>query len=125
MIRIRVFIGLLLIASLSSALFVGSLRHEPAGDETHFLESSEVFEGAFDLDALRHYPEVVTPLALVIWGELSHFTGDGLFYGRLLNLTLTFLMLCCIVLSAPRDWPRDRLLRSPVHPCHFAPTKIP
>jgi hypothetical protein len=106
MVRTRVVIGLLLIASLASALFVQGLRQEPAGDEVHFLKSSQAFRGGFDLEALRHYPEVVTPLALVIWGELSHLTGDGLFYGRLLNLVLTFLMLCCIVLSAPEQWPR-------------------
>ena len=109
MIRVRPFLGCVALAFLATFVVTDGLHHEPAGDEQHFLDSAGVFQGRFELEALRSYPELVTPLALVIWGELEHFTGDGLFYGRLLNLALTFAMVCLIALSAPRQWPRARL----------------
>ena len=109
MIRVRPFLGCVALAFLVTFVVTDGLHHEPAGDEQHFLDSAGVFQGRFELEALRSYPELVTPLALVIWGELEHFTGDGLFYGRLLNLALTFAMVCLIALSAPRQWRRARL----------------
>ena len=51
----------------------------------------------------------MTPLALVIWGELDYVTGDGLFYGRLLNFALTLAMTLLVAFCAPRDWPRPAL----------------
>ncbi len=109
MIRIRTFLGCLAILFLATFFVAEGLHFEPAGDEAHFQQSTEGFQGRFELEALRSYPEVVTPLALVIWGELEHLTGDGLFYGRLLNFALTFAMVCLVALCAPRDWPRAGL----------------
>src|SRR5262245_43445466 len=109
MFRIRTFLGCVAILFLGTFFVAGRLRHVSAGDEAHFQTSAEAFQGRFELEALRSYPEVVTPLALLIWGELEHFTGDGLFYGRLLNLALTFAMVCLVALCAPREWPRPAL----------------
>ena len=102
MVTVRTFLGGVVLVFAVTFWAADGLRHEPAGDESHFLESSEVFHGRFGVEALRSYPEVVTPLALVIWGELDYFTGDGLFYGRLLNMVLTFAMVCLVAFSAPR-----------------------
>jgi hypothetical protein len=109
MISKRTFLaGAVLVCAATFALSSG-LHFEPEKDETHFLHSSYVFRGAFGIEALRDYPELVTPLALVIWGELDHLTGDGLYYGRLLNLALTFAMVCLVAFCAPKDWPRGAL----------------
>src|SRR5688500_13339954 len=105
----RTFVAAVALACAATFVFANRLHHEPEKDEVHFLESSEVFRGAFDLEALRNYPELVTPLALVIWGELDYLTGDGLYYGRLLNLALTFAMVCLVAFCAPKDWPRGAL----------------
>ena len=84
--------GVVLVCAATFA-FSGGLHLEPEKDEIHFLSSSEGFRGVFGVEALRDYRELVTPLALVIWGELDQLTGDGLYYGRLLNLLLTLVLL--------------------------------
>jgi hypothetical protein len=109
MIRPRIFLGLLVAVFVATFALAGGLRTEPAGDEDHFLESAAGFQGRFGLEALRTYPEVVTPLALVIWGELDYLTGDGLFYGRLLNLALTFATICMVAFGVSGTWPRAGL----------------
>jgi hypothetical protein len=107
--RPRLFLGVLVLVFAATFTFASGLHLEPEKDELHFLRSSEGFRGAFDLEALRSYRELVTPLALVIWGELDHVTGDGLYYGRLLNLVLAFAMVCLVAFCAPKDWPRGAL----------------
>jgi hypothetical protein len=109
MISKRTFLAGVVLACAAAFAFSDGLHQEPEKDETHFLHSSYGFRGAFGLEALRDYPELVTPLALVIWGELDHLTGDGLYYGRLLNLALTFAMVCLVAFCAPKDWPRGAL----------------
>jgi hypothetical protein len=109
MVSKRTFVALVALACAATFAVADRLHHEPEKDETHFLTSSEGFRGGFRLEALRSYPELVTPFALVIWGELDHLTGDGLYYGRLLNLALTFAMVCLIALCAPKHWPRGAL----------------
>jgi hypothetical protein len=109
MISKRTFLAGAVLVCAATFVLSDGLHQEPEKDETHFLHSSYVFRGAFDLEALRDYPELVTPLALVLWGELDHLTGDGLYYGRLFNLALTFAMICLVAFCAPRDWPRGAL----------------
>jgi hypothetical protein len=78
------------------------LAFEPVKDERHFWSSSQLFAGPFppDLETLRSYPEVVTPLALVVWGQLEHYTGDGMFAGRLLNWILSLWLIGLVTLGA-------------------------
>jgi hypothetical protein len=105
----RWFLGLLTLVFLATFALAAGLHFEPEKDELHFLSSAKAFEGRFGLEALRSYPELVTPLALVIWGEIHALTGDALYFGRLLNLVLTFAMACLVAFCAPRDWPRGAL----------------
>jgi hypothetical protein len=107
--RTRLFLGGLVLVFLATFWLGDSLRFEPAGDEKHFLSSAELFQGRFELEALRSYPEVVTPLALVIWGELHYLTGDGLYYGRLLNFVLTVVMVGLVAFCAPGNPTRAAL----------------
>jgi hypothetical protein len=86
-----------------------ALRFEPVKDEIHFLESSRRFAVPFDGEALRSYPEVVTPLSLIAWGALERLTGSGLWAGRALNLVLSFALVCLVAFSAPVAWPRGAL----------------
>jgi hypothetical protein len=109
MISKRTFLTGVVLVCAATFAFSQGLHLEPEKDEIHFLRSSHGFRGAFDLEALRDYPELVTPLSLVIWGELDHLTGDGLYYGRLLNLALTFAMVCLVAFCAPDHWPRGAL----------------
>jgi len=109
MIRTRTFLGGVAIAFVVTFLAADGLRFEPEKDEIHFRASAEAFRGGFAVDALRSYPEVVTPLALVVWGELEHFTGAGLRLGRLLNLALMLAVVCMVAFAAPAAWPRGAL----------------
>jgi hypothetical protein len=109
MISKRTVLSGVVVVCAATFAFSGGLHLEPEKDEIHFLRSSEGFRGAFSVEALRDYRELVTPLALVIWGELDHLTGDGLYYGRLLNLALTFAMVCLVAFCAPEHWPRGAL----------------
>src|SRR5258705_13145234 len=106
MISKRTFIagtGLLLLATFVVA---EGLRFEPGKDELHFRDSAQAFAGGFGLEALRSYPELVTPLSLVIWGELDHATGDGVYAGRALNLALIGAVICLVAFCGPELWPR-------------------
>jgi len=109
MIRTRTFLGCVVLVFVLTFLVADGLRFDPVKDEVHFRSSAEAFRGAFPLEALRSYPEVVTPLALVIWGELDYVTGAGLFAGRLLNLALSCAIVFLVALCAPKAWPRGAL----------------
>ena len=72
--------------------FVGEqLAFEPLKDEKHFWASAQQFSGPFppSREALLEVEEVVTPLSIVLWGQLERFTGAGIFLPRLLNLLLS------------------------------------
>ena len=92
-------VGLVYLATFAVA---DGLRFTPVKDEIHFLESARIFAGTFGVEELRGYPEVVTPLALVVWGRLEQLTGAGLWAGRFLNLLLS-LALVCLVAYVPRQ----------------------
>jgi hypothetical protein len=102
---------LLALAALYFATFLAAdgLRFDPVKDELHFHESALAFARPFGVEALRSYPEVVTPLALVTWGMLERATGDGLWSGRLLNLALSSALVCLVAFARPRLWPRGAL----------------
>jgi hypothetical protein len=96
-------IGLVYLAAFVSA---DGLRFGAVKDEIHFLESARIFAEPFGTEELNDYPEVVTPLALVVWGALERLTGEGLWAGRALNLALSFGLVCLIAFNAPVAWPR-------------------
>ncbi len=108
---IRAPILLLALGVIYAATFViaDGLRFDPVKDEIHFQESARIFAGPFGLDELRSYPEVVTPLALVVWGQLERVTGDGLWAGRCLNLALSFGLVCLVAFARPPTSPRSAL----------------
>ena len=86
--------ALVLVAAvfLLAAVVSGGLGVAPAKDEVHFWESASRFAGSFTFEDLRGYPEVVTPLALVAWGQIDHWTGGGIAAGRafILAISLAF-----------------------------------
>lgn len=99
-------IGLVYLAAFTLA---DGLRFEPVKDEIHFLESAQRFAQPFGVEELKSYPEVVTPLALVVWGTLERVTGRGLWAGRALNLALSLCVVCLVAFCAPAAWPRGAL----------------
>lgn len=84
------------------ALFwvTGGLSDVPYQDEIHFAETATLFAGEFppSLEQLRSYPEVITPLAFVLWGRLQAWTGDVLFSGRLLNMLISASLLLLVAM---------------------------
>lgn len=87
---------------------LGGLRFPLTGDETHFWHTAVWFFGRTPiptLAALRSYPELNTPLPLVLWGELEYWCGQGLWLPRALNLMLSFAVAGLIV------WPAGALSR--------------
>jgi hypothetical protein len=78
------------------------LTFEAVKDEGHFFASSQSFSESFppSLEDLRSYPEVVTPLALVVWGQLDRLTGNGLLAGRWLNWLLSMGLMYLVMLGA-------------------------
>jgi len=105
MVRAPAFLFALGLVYAATFLLADGLRFEPVKDEVHFLASAEIFAGRFDLEDLRSYPEVVTPLALVAWGQLEHHTGEGLWAGRCLNLLLSFGLVCAVAFAGRSLWP--------------------
>lgn len=96
---------LALVAVFAVAIGVAEgLRGEPVKDEVHFSQSAQQFAGPFGVDALRSYPEVVTPLALVVWGQLEHLTGNGIVAGRALNVVAGFALVCLIAFATRTPW---------------------
>ena len=77
------------------------LQFTPIWDEPHFWETSLLFSKSLipDLNLLRNYGELNTPLPFIIFGALEYFFKGGIFAGRLLNLILSFFIICTIGLS--------------------------
>jgi hypothetical protein len=109
MIRAPAFLLAIGLVYLTTFVFANALRFEPVKDEVHFLESARSFAKPFGLEELRSYPEVVTPLALVVWGTFECLSGEGLWAGRALNLALSFALITLVAFSAPAAWPRGAL----------------
>ena len=96
--------ALLLIAILAAyGLVLGltrGLSFEPKKDEIHFWETTEAyFVAPFppSAETLRSYPELITPLSYIIWGQLEWATGQGLLAGRILNLVLSLAIVWLLV----------------------------
>ena len=96
-------LALAIVALFAAATMVnGGLSIEPSRDEVHFWESASRFSGSFTLEDLRGYPEVVTPLALVVWGQIDYWTNGGIAAGRglVLGLSLGFALFLAFAASS-------------------------
>jgi len=80
-------------------------------DETHFWETTVLFSKSsfLGLDLVRDYNELNTPLPFIIFGALEHFSKDGLFAGRLLNLLLSLIITCAVGIPLGRKNKRSIL----------------
>ena len=100
------FLGLLFFV-YAIAAFVSDGLHQPLfKDEKHFWLTVELFQGyGFppSVTELRSYPEVLTPLSFIVWSQLDSLTGGGIFSGRLLNLLLSFVVVCIIAVRRRPD----------------------
>jgi hypothetical protein len=67
-------------------------------DEYHFWETSLSFSHTLipQWEQLKSYNEPNTPLPFLIFGSLEYFFHGGIFAGRLLNLILSFLIVCIV-----------------------------
>ncbi|NJO48495.1 MAG: hypothetical protein HC840_02285 [Leptolyngbyaceae cyanobacterium RM2_2_4] len=83
---------------LAVFLFYDQFRFPLVWDEKHFWETSLLFSDSFipNLNQLRNYGALNTPLPFIIFGILENLTGNGILAGRLLNLLLSFVMICLI-----------------------------
>ncbi|NJL35334.1 MAG: hypothetical protein HC899_00235 [Leptolyngbyaceae cyanobacterium SM1_4_3] len=83
---------------LAVFLFYDQFRFPLVWDEKHFWEASLLFSDSFipNLNQLRNYGALNTPLPFIIFGILENLTGNGILAGRLLNLLLSFVMICLI-----------------------------
>ena len=97
-----VFLTLVLIAYLGTIFFFEGLQGAPQWDEKRFWETSLIFSDDLipTLQELRNYGELNTPLPFIVYGAVEHLFGGGIFVGRLLNLALSFLMICLILFAA-------------------------
>jgi hypothetical protein len=109
MARAATFFLALGLVYLVAFVLADGLRFEPVKDEVHFLDSAQIFAGSFEVEDLRSYPELVTPLALVAWGALENLTGAGLWAGRCLNFVLSFGLVCLVAFARSDWWPRGAL----------------
>ncbi|NJN56269.1 MAG: hypothetical protein HC879_01615 [Leptolyngbyaceae cyanobacterium SL_5_9] len=83
---------------LAVFLFYDQFRFPLVWDEKHFWETSLLFSNSLipNLNQLRNYGALNTPLPFIIFGILEKLTGNGIFAGRLLNLALSLVMICLI-----------------------------
>jgi len=92
-------ITVLVVVYVTTFFVAGRLAFEPVKDEAHFSESAATFSGSFGVEELRGYPEIITPLALVVWGQLDRAADDPIRAGRLLNFAISFALLAWIALG--------------------------
>src|SRR5437867_99083 len=98
---ISLFLAIVLVYVVSF-LFWGRLESPLIWDERHFWQTSLSFSQSLvpDLNQLRNYGELSTPLPFIMFGTLEYLFKGGIFSARLFNLALSFLMTCLICLSA-------------------------
>ncbi len=103
--RLQALLLIAILAAYGVALgLTRGLSFEPQKDEIHFWETTEgYFVTPFppSAETLRSYPELITPLSYIIWGQLERATGQGLLAGRMLNLVLSLAIMWLLI--QPRD----------------------
>lgn len=101
--RRKLFLVLVFLVYAGGLVWSDGLRFEPTKDEVHFWETTDGwFLDSFppSAEALRNYPELITPLSYVIWGRLHWLTGDGIRAGRALHVALSLAIIA--LLAFPR-----------------------
>lgn len=102
----RVWFALaLIVLYLGLFLYLDGLRFTPTWDEPRFWETTLQFSHSLipDLEQLKSYGELNTPLPFIVFGALEYLFNSGIFAGRLLNFILSFLMVLLIGISNPRS----------------------
>ncbi|MDZ7959626.1 MAG: hypothetical protein RMY34_17375 [Aulosira sp. DedQUE10] len=99
------FIFGLVVLYLGIFFFLNQLQFPPMWDEKSFWQTSLLFSKSLipDLAQLRNYAELNTPLPFIIFGILEYLFHGGLFTGRLLNLLLSFAIVCLIGFSSRKN----------------------
>jgi hypothetical protein len=73
------------IAAWFMALYVVGVRREPFGDEPRFIEIVRTFGARLDLETLRTYPAMNTPLAFLAYAAWGRIAGFEVWQLRLLS----------------------------------------
>ena len=96
------FIAALCLLYLTLFLYLDNLQFTSVWDEVHFWQTTLRFSQhpIPSLELLRNYGELNTPLPFIIFGTLEYVFKGGIFFGRLLNLILSFTMTYLIGKSA-------------------------
>ncbi|WP_143842216.1 glycosyltransferase family 39 protein [Nostoc sp. 106C] len=99
------FISALVTLYLGIFFFLNKLQFPPMWDEKSFWRTSLLFSNSLipDLEQLKNYAELNTPLPFIIFGILEYLFHGGLFAGRLLNLLLSFVIVCLIGFSSRKN----------------------
>jgi hypothetical protein len=110
--RLIVLAGMLALVVTVTLIVSGGLAFAPVKDELHFLDTAQLFAADWppSVERLRAYPEVITPLAFVLWGGLEYAGADILVAGRLLNLVLAISILWAVTASRTRESSRGLLV---------------
>ena len=117
---VALFLAIVLVYLLSF-LFFQRLDFPLIWDENHFWQTSLSFSESLvpDLNQLRNYGELSTPLPFVIFGTIEHLFKGGVFSARLLNLTLSFLMTFLICLPARKTVRHSLLIGCALLSCPY------
>src|SRR5438034_7573997 len=117
---VLLFLAIALVYVLSF-LFFQRLEFPLIWDERHFWQTTLHFSQSSipDLERLRNYGELSTPLPFIMFGALEYFFKWGIFSGRLLNLVLSFMMTCLICLPARKTVKHSLLIGCAVLSCPY------
>ena len=105
--RGRVLLAVLVCVYGTALVWTESLTQPIRADEEHFWATThDYFLEPLppSAETLRSYPELITPLSYILWGQLERWTGSGVVAGRVLNLVLSVLVLVLLAGSL-RDPP--------------------
>lgn len=102
----RLVLGLAFVVFGSSLVVTSGLTFPLRKDEVHFwATTTEFFSDSLlpTVEGLHAYPEVITPLSFMIWGQLDRLTGHGIVAGRSLNVTLAVCLLLMLLYGNRQD----------------------
>lgn len=82
-------------------LYFDNLSFDIRKDEVHFWRTSLLFSKSFfpDLNLLRSYNELNTPLPFMLFGIIEKLFNSGIYGGRLFNFLLSYVMSVLVVLG--------------------------
>jgi hypothetical protein len=96
------FAGLVLLAWAGLLLVVLRRGSDLQKDELHFWPTSLLFSRSLvpDIDTLRNYNELSTPLPFMVFGAVEHLFGWGVTGGRLVNWLASLIVI--LLIGMPR-----------------------